>query len=172
MNSAIPVKYVDETRCYVGIDPGHSSGALAFYFPASPERITAEDVPFAGGNIDIAGFADRIRQMKPDAAIIEAVNAMPGQGVSSTFKFGKGYGIALGILGALHVPVYPVTPGRWKKHFGLSSDKDLSREAALRLWPAHAGTFARKKDAGRAEAALIARYGAERFFYHGGGDVG
>ncbi len=39
----------------------------------------------------------------------------------------------------------------------------------LRLWPARADLFARKRDHNRAEAALIARYGAERIVNCGGG---
>ena len=40
--------------------------------------------------------------------------------------------------------------------------KDLARAAAVRRWPTHASTFARKCDDGRAEAALIAVAGLMR----------
>jgi len=39
-------------------------------------------------------------------------------------------------------------------------DKEKSRALAIQFWPG-CGFFSRKKDHGRAEAALIARYGAE-----------
>jgi crossover junction endodeoxyribonuclease RuvC len=146
-------------HCILGIDPG-LSGAMSFYFPDAPAHITAEDLPLAGGEIDAATFAQRIRQMAPTMAIIEQVNAMPKQGVSSTFKFGQAYGTARGIVTGLGIPLHLVTPATWKKHFRLDADKEKSRALALRLWPT-APHFGRKKDHGRAEAALLARYAAE-----------
>lgn len=145
--------------CILGIDPG-LSGAIAFYFPSHPNLISVFDAPVAGNEIDAAQLADKIVQMKPDAAIIEQVGSMPGQGVSSTFKFGQAFGSVLGILGAMQVPAYRVTPGKWKRHYALSVDKEDARALAIRMWPS-CENFRRKKDHGRAEAALIARYFAE-----------
>lgn len=146
-------------HCILGIDPG-ASGAIAFYFPSRPELVSAEDVPLAGGEIDAATLARRINQLRPTMAIIEQVGAMPKQGVSSTFKFGTAYGTVRGVVQALGVPMHLVTPGRWKKHFRLDADKEKARALAIRLWPA-SRHFERKKDHGRAEAALLARFGAE-----------
>lgn len=145
--------------CILGIDPG-LTGAIAFYFPSAPHLISAYDMPVAAGEVDAATLAVRIKQLAPTFAVVEQVASRPGQGVSSTFKFGAAYGTARGILAALGVPCHLATPGRWKKHFRLDSDKERARALALRLWPASAH-FARKKDHGRAEAALIARFGAE-----------
>lgn len=147
-------------RCILGIDPG-ASGAIAFYFPDYPDRVSAEDVPVANGEINATILARRIKQFGPSVAVIEQVGAMPKQGVSSTFKFGDAFGLVKGVIGALEIPTHRVTPGRWKKHFRLSSDKEEARALALRLFPACADSFARKKDHGRAEAALIARFFAE-----------
>lgn len=145
--------------CILGIDPG-ASGAVAFYFPARPTLISVEDCPTVAGEVDAATLARRIEQMKPCAAIIERVGPMPKQGVSSTFKFGAAYGTVRGVVAALRIPQYLITPGRWKKHYRIPADKEAARALALRLWPGSAH-FSRKKDHGRAEAALIARYGAE-----------
>ena len=145
--------------CILGCDPG-ASGAIAFYFPAHPELIAVEDVPTVNGEIDSAQLGARILQMKPDLAMVEQVGAMPKQGVSSTFKFGDAFGQLKGVLGALQVPRHMVTPAKWKKHFRLDSDKEAARALAIRLWPS-CENFQRKKDHGRAEAALIARYCAE-----------
>ena len=158
---------MSDNPCILGIDPG-ISGAISFYFPKHPQLIAAEDVPIVNGEIDVATLARRIEQMRPDLAIIERVNAMPRQGVASTFKFGASYGAVLGIIGALKIPSELVTPSMWKKHFRLSAEKEKSRALALRLWPARAELFERKKDHGRAEASLIARYGAERIGSAGG----
>jgi hypothetical protein len=145
--------------CILGIDPG-LTGACAFFFPGAPDRVAAEDMPVVAGEIDCATLARRIVQMGPAVAIVERVGAMPGQGVSSTFKFGRSYGAVLGVLAALQIRTHLVTPALWKKHFKLDSDKEKSRALALRLFAASPEHFSRKKDHGRAEAALLAVYGA------------
>jgi crossover junction endodeoxyribonuclease RuvC len=155
-------------NCILGIDPG-ISGAIAFYFPDHPERISVEDMPIVAGEVDAVTLAKRISAMAPDVAILERVNAMPGQGVSSTFKFGRSYGVVIGVIGAATIPLHLVTPAKWKGHLRLSSDKEMARALALRLFPACSDHFKRKKDHGRAEAALIARYGAEIMRLIGGG---
>jgi hypothetical protein len=151
---------LERAACILGVDPG-LSGALGFYFPAAPDRASAEDLPVAGNEIDAITLARRIAQMKPDLAVVERVSARPGQGVSSTFGFGTAYGAVRGVLGALRVPMHLVAPGLWKRHYRLGADKEQARALALRLFPATAECFQRRKDHGRAEAALIARYGAE-----------
>ncbi|MGY3366242.1 hypothetical protein ACVWZL_003367 [Bradyrhizobium sp. GM2.4] len=155
------------THCILGIDPG-ASGAIAFYFPDHPERVAVEDMPLAAGEVDAVNLAKRIAAMAPDIVFLERVNAMPGQGVSSTFKFGRAYGVVIGVIGAAAIPLHLVTPGKWKGHLRLSSDKEEARALALRLFPTCGDHFKRKKDHGRAEAALIARYGAESLRLIGG----
>lgn len=147
------------TTCILGIDPG-LSGAAAFYFPAAPDRVAVYDMPVVAKSIDAASLARRIEQMRPDLAIVENVGARPGQGVSSMFRFGVAHGAVLGALAALNVPTHLVSPTSWKRHFKLDSDKEAARALAIRLWPA-CDHFGRKKDHGRAEAALIARWAAE-----------
>ncbi|MFG1340268.1 RuvC family protein [Xanthobacter autotrophicus] len=141
----------------LGIDPG-ISGAWALLH--ADGTLAAGDLPVAGGQIDAATFSALIRSTRPVAAFVEAVHAMPKQGVASTFKFGMAHGTIIGALSALQVPTNLVAPTSWKRHFRLDADKEKARALALRLWPA-AGCFARKKDHGRAEAALIARFGSE-----------
>lgn len=147
-------------KCILGIDPG-ISGAIAFYFPDVPDRVLAEDVPTVYDQIAAATLFDRIKQMNPDVAVIELVSAMPKQGVSSTFKFGRSFGTVIGVVQAAGIPLHFVTPAKWKRHFNLTADKECARELALRMFAKTPEHFARKKDHGRAEAALIARYAAE-----------
>jgi len=144
----------------MGIDPG-ISGAVAFYFPMVPSRIAVDDVPVAGGEINVNELARLIRIHRPTLAVIERVSAMPGQGVVSMFNFGRSYGDVRGVVGAMDVPLHFVTPQKWKKHFGLSADKEQCRLRAIRMFPTAAESFRLKKHDGRAEAALIALYGAE-----------
>ena len=143
----------------IGIDPG-ASGALAFYFPDTPERISVYDMPLVDGEINCGHLAYQIKSYKPDFAIIELVGARPGQGVSSMFKFGVAFGMARATVSTLMIPHRFVTPAKWKKHFNLPADKEKARELATQLWPS-AMSFARKKDHGRAEAALLCKYAAE-----------
>lgn len=150
--------------CIMGVDPG-LSGAIAFCFSAYPKIISVDDMPVIDGRVNPAAIADLVERMRPDGAVIELVGAMPGQGVSSMFRFGHSFGTVCGVVSALRVPVHYVSPVKWKRHFGLSKDKEESRRRATELWPDHASLFARKKDDGRAEAALLARYGVEKIFH-------
>lgn len=143
--------------CIMGVDPG-ISGAVAFYYTNSPQLISAYDMPSIIKRIDAAALADIIKAHNPDLAVIESVHAMPKQGVSSSFNFGMHYGVVLGIVGALQIPNIHVAPTKWKKYFALSSDKEQARALAISKWPASLH-FRRKKDNGRAEAALLALYG-------------
>lgn len=147
------------SHCVMGIDPG-LSGAISFFFPSHPDRVIAEDMPAAGGEVDAATLAQRIKQIGPDVCILEAVGAMPKQGVSSTFKFGASYGAVRGVLAALQVRTVLVRPAVWKKALHLDKDKEKSRALALRTFAASPEHFARKKDHSRAEAALLAMYGS------------
>ncbi|MCG7985048.1 MAG: crossover junction endodeoxyribonuclease [Candidatus Thiodiazotropha lotti] len=150
----------------IGIDPG-ISGAIAV-LSADDEVIGIYDMPIMRASktknqVNAAELANIIIDVIGDkpmgvTAIIEKVSAMPGQGVSSMFNFGKGAGVIEGVLAALRVPVEFVTPQKWKKAAGLiGKDKDMSRTKAIQLYPD--APLARKKDIGRADAILIARYG-------------
>ena len=147
----------------LGIDPG-KNGAFAIY-DTGTTKIFAADAPKVIEKIDPVTFAAELAIWSPDRAVIERVHSMPKQGVASSFNFGLAYGVVLGIVAAMKVPTLHVAPTKWKKHFGLSSDKEQSRARALQLWPERAELFKRKKDDGRAEAALLAKYGADSDFF-------
>lgn len=150
----------------LGVDPG-ASGALAWLNPDGTLAAVA-DMPSVDGTISGALLTQLLDQHPPvSEAWIEQVAAMPGQGVSSTFKFGRSYGAITGVLEARLTPIHYVTPNTWKRAAGLTTPKGttvaqrkaVSRRRALDLWPDHADQFARAKDSDRAEAALIARHG-------------
>lgn len=146
-------------RCICGIDPG-ITGAVAFYYPRE-HAINSYDMPKVGKTVDAAALASLLTLMEPDIAVLEQVHSMPKQGVASVWSFAMGYGVIQGVLVARGTATHLVSPQRWKKHFRLTSDKELSRALALRLWPRRDDLFSLKKNEARAEAALIARYGAE-----------
>lgn len=154
-------------RITLGIDPGQT-GAIAVLADAGYEAFI--DMPVmpresGGHHVNGAGLADALREVfarHPGAArlaVMEQVSAMPKQGSSSTFRFGEGYGVIRGVLGALGVPFITVHSSSWKRTMQLyGKDKDVARTLAMQLYPAAAGALSRKKDIGRADALLIAAW--------------
>ena len=96
---------------------------------------------------------------KEIVVVVEHVNAMPGQGVTSMFNFGQSFGVIKGICSALGLPIYFVRPTKWKRHFNLiKTNKDASRTKVIQVYPKISSKLSRKKDANKADAILIARY--------------
>jgi len=114
------------------------------------------DIDSADGVVMAGALVDLLSSWSPDLVVIEAVHSMPGQGVRSMFTFGRALGTVEGIVAALGVAAVSIPPHVWKRLMGVSKDKASGRAAAARLWPQHRDLFARVKDTGRAEAALIA----------------
>lgn len=150
----------------VGIDPGLTGGIAAIFDAVDPAVV---DMPtmqlgktgFVKNAVDLNALA-LILGVYADlgaTVFIERVNAFPGQGVSSMFSLGMSFWGAAGVCAGLGLPVHLVAPGEWKAHFKLNRDKELARGLASRLYPVV--DLSRKKDHGRAEALLIARYGQE-----------
>jgi crossover junction endodeoxyribonuclease RuvC len=145
----------------VGIDPG-ATGAVAWVTDHG-HLIEVSDLPHvAKVGLLPAVFATMLRggDREITHAFVERVASRPGAGVAGMFNFGRDYGQILGVLAALDIPVTLVTPQVWKRSLSVPADKSAARARAAQLWPGLAGTFARVKDDGRAEAALIALYGA------------
>jgi crossover junction endodeoxyribonuclease RuvC len=146
----------------LGIDPG-ASGALAF-FDILNGSLTLVDMPTVEiersgktkREISAAMLAGVIRAHGVQAGVVEKVGAMPGQGVSSMFQFGRSVGMVEGVLAGLSIKTHYLTPQTWQKAVGLRGGKDGARSRAAELFPAYAPSFSRKKDNGRADAALIA----------------
>lgn len=149
----------------VGIDPG-KNGAIAV-LDNRGEIVVLHDMPLVANGVSGLLLSkiveDIVFGFGPDiTAVVEQVHSMPKQGVASSFDFGKSYGIALGVLAGNHIRVEHVRPNRWKKEMRLTADKEQARQRAIERWPSHVEYFARKKDADRAEAALLALWWIER----------
>lgn len=149
---------------FVGIDPG-ITGAVAIIDGGNIVFHDTPTIQTKNGKKTKTEFmpsemADILATQKGCHVFIEKVGAMPGQGVTSMFSFGKGYGIWIGILAALKIPYTFTTPQAWKKHLmqGMK-DKDAARIRAQQLYPCATKELSRKKDIGRADALLIAEYG-------------
>jgi crossover junction endodeoxyribonuclease RuvC len=117
----------------IALDPG-LSGAIAIF---KDNTVTAQPFPVAGKALDLAALTKIIQDAAPSLAVIEKVASMPGQGVASTFKFGMGYGVLLGITAALGIPTELVTPQRWKGAIlaGTPKDKDAAIAYCRRAFP-------------------------------------
>jgi crossover junction endodeoxyribonuclease RuvC len=139
----------------IGIDPG-MSGAIAMLYSAN--MLFIEDIPTLGKEINGAAIAGIFREFDPKHIYIEAQNSHL-MGRQSAFNFGQGLGVINGVMATLAISYTRITPAKWKQFYGLKRDKDASRATATRLFPKEAELFKRKKDDGRAEAALIALYG-------------
>lgn len=156
-------------KWYCGIDPG-LSGAIAFYdgvcllvydFPLLSKENRLHKIR---KRIDIARTADIFKNIaNVDLVLLEEVHSMPSDGHVGAFSFGKTCGIIEGILGTLGIPVILTSPAVWKPTLGLNSTKAKSIALAKLKFPHHAHYFARAKDDGRAEAALLAWIAYEKF---------
>lgn len=97
---------------------------------------------------------------QPTHALIERAQALPKQGASSGFKYGRAVGAIEAAITLCSIPAEIVEPSAWKRFWKLpGKDKESGRQRALQLFPAAHALLARKKDHGRAEAALLALYG-------------
>lgn len=152
----------------MGIDPG-LSGGIAFisdsgeilHYQRMPVR-KIEDKKY----IYIQQIAAMISRLEPEHVFIERVHSMPKQGVASTFTFGVGYGMLLGLCFSLEAIMSTelVTPLRWQKfmYSSMPDPKSLEPKARAKLrfgeiWPelvadgvSHDGII---------DAMLIAEYG-------------
>jgi crossover junction endodeoxyribonuclease RuvC len=154
----------------LAIDPG-LSGALAVYWPATG-AVSVIDMPTVNAGkgkaskriIDVQELARLVAEIVAEGdvthAFLEQVGTRPGEGAVGAFSFGEGVGILRGILAANFIPVTRVTPAVWKKALGVPAAKDGARARASELLPRHADKWTRVKDDGRAEASMLAFYGA------------
>jgi hypothetical protein len=149
----------------LSIDPG-VTGAIAIYFSDHPDRVAVFDMPLVDGEVNPHALRDLINTYKPTCAIIEQVGPMPGDGIRQAWRFSAAYTTARVVVALLDIPMTLVTPGAWKKAMNVKGGpdgKEQCRAKALQLFPACAASFARKRDAGRSEAALLALYLAQQF---------
>ena len=146
----------------LGIDPGINCGIALLTGERGNQLEYLDHAPLLkeGKQRSINGprLAEIFADLDPDIAVIEKVHAMPGQGVTSMFRFGRAVGTLEGLLSCLKVRLSYVSPQQWKRHFNLKADKEAARAAAVRMFPSHASALARRKDVDRAEAVLIARW--------------
>lgn len=141
---------------FIGIDPG-KSGGIAYI---DTECGISGTEPYSDkALIDLCSSESRKGQNV--MCCLEKVGAMPGQGVVSMFSFGQSVGYIKGVLESFRIPYQEITPQKWKKEFGLNSDKAASAEVCRKLFPnvsLLATPQCKKPHDGMAEALLMAEY--------------
>ena len=156
----------------IGIDPG-LSGAIAvldnnkvlkiYDMPVMAEGKKNKRQLNSAQLVNI--IKDNTNMNEEIVVIVEQVNAMPGQGVTSMFNFGQTFGAIKGVCATLKFPIFFVRPSKWKKHFELiNSSKDSSRTKVIEMYPSLSNKLAKKKDVNKSDAILIARYYNETRF--------
>lgn len=144
---------------FIGIDPGQNGGVALI--SEDGEEVFAWD-----DDLFINTMRELYTAEEKAVAAVEKVGSMTGQGVKSTFKFGKSAGFIEGVLSALDIPYQLVPPQTWKREFSLGSDKNQSINVCKRLFPKVnllRTDKCRKEHDGMAEALLMAEYARRRF---------
>ena len=150
----------------IGIDPG-LNGAIAVIRDKKVTNIYDMPVMAEGKKnkrqlnssqlVNI--IKENINEDEETIVVVEQVNAMPGQGVTSMFNFGQTFGAIKGVCAALKLPIFFVRPSIWKKHFELiNSSKDASRTKVIEMFPTLSGQLAKKRDVNKSDAILIAKF--------------
>jgi crossover junction endodeoxyribonuclease RuvC len=164
-------------KVWGGIDPGNDGCLVLLYENGQIEFHDAPTAIVKSGKRNRTvlvpqEMASRLQDVKGSGlypgflhVCVEQVSAMPKQGVSSSFNFGMGYGMWLGILAALRIPYTLVTPNRWKKEMmaGMGKEKEASCVRAAQLFPHASERLQRPKRGGgtvyldgRGDALLLA----------------
>ena len=153
----------------LGVDPGVRGGLAIIEIDngIAPKLIDAIDIPVTGvgakERVDVLAIRTWILTHKPDHAMIERAQAMPKQGTSSGFKYGRATGALEAVIACCEIPMTIVEPSMWKKaHHLRGGDKEGARQLALQRFPAAHALLARKRDHQRGEATLIALFAANR----------
>lgn len=142
----------------LGVDPGLVSGAWGL-INHHGDYIASGSIPHADRRITVRAWREHLLQAvgrEDCVAALESVHSMPGQGVASTFAFGRAVGAIQGLLDLLPWPVTLAEPRVWKANMGLTSDKGSSLIVARQLWPQ--APLKRVKDHGVAESLLLAEW--------------
>ena len=150
------------------------SGALCIMSPEG-RIVDLLDMPVISvgksHELDEPRIRDILKEWEIRHCFIEKAQSMPGrkdkktgdvkaQGVASTAHYMASYGILRGICVGLSIPYTLVHPATWKAAIMKDmpkGDKGQDIIRAKQLWPDL--KMDRKKDHGRADAALICEYG-------------
>lgn len=137
---------------FFGIDPGKSGSISAIWSDAEP--FISSFIFAKGTELDCVDWIESFDPQDNAVCAIEKVSSSPQMGVTSAFTFGRSYGFLVGVLTSLGIRFEEVRPQRWQKDMGCMTkgDKNVSKQAAQRRWPAMKITHA------NADSMLIAEW--------------
>lgn len=151
----------------VGIDPG-LSGAIAILWEDG-RIFDVHDMPImpmGGGKKNMVN-PSLLKDLLPmDSHVgIEAVHAMPGNGVTAMFGFGMSFMAPIAVAATMGLTYELITPQSWKKTFNLiGKEKGVAFTRCMELYPSdhkyfapRRGVITKKQTEGRCDAILIAR---------------
>lgn len=170
MNPAHIARAQDAFRITFGVDPG-ICGAIVVLADGEPVQFidmpTYERQP-KGNEVDPFALAAQIRGVMQHhhgayfSACLERVATRPTDSRVNNQNIGEGFGIVKGVFGSLGIRWCEVRPQEWKKHYGLiGTEKDVARQYCVERFTNVSNCLMRKKDNGRADALLIARWAWE-----------
>lgn len=106
----------------IGIDPGKSGGLSVV---DGSKVLAYKEMPLLEGELDTSSIICLLIKWVDDYSVenvyIEVQQAMGGQGVTSTFTTGYNYGILIGILCSIGLPIIKVRPKVWQEVFKYTS---------------------------------------------------
>ena len=152
----------------MGLDPGTSGGISIIKNERNqlPQIIYCLKMPtvnmYGKKIVDTKTLHDSLNTFQIDISIIEKVHAMPKQGVTSSFQFGRSFGSLETIAYLLSKRVDYVAPVVWKKYIGVGASKGDSLDMA-RLKFGNNKIWDKKTNDGIAEASLLALYWISKF---------
>jgi len=140
----------------IGIDPGTSGSTVIICDDGATIILEHKTTTWPD-------YCEALRDLKADyelTASLEEVHAMPGNGATSMFSFGRSYGNLEMALTALEIRFERVKPQMWQRHFSLitgktmskTQKKNLHKQRAQEIFPGEKITHA------TADALLIAEF--------------
>lgn len=144
---------------YLGVDPGTQGGMAIIGSDKRPKGFCEFG---SATEHSINEWLTRVNQRFQLYAAIENVHAMPGQGVTAMFTFGKALGFVRGVVIAQRIPFIDVDPRKWQNYFAIpprqkktkTDHKKVIQAKAHQLFPAYVNETTREV----ADALLIAEW--------------
>lgn len=153
----------------IGIDPGARGALVALR--AGREVVAAHPLPVITGAgldpVEMRAALNRLRWVGECHAVIERAQSMGRESGSAMLRYGRDYGILLGLCTALEIPYETVPPATWHRALVGGSTGDPKARTLLtvrQLLPTIdlVPPRARKPHDGIVDAAAIALWASRR----------
>lgn len=123
----MPKKKTYRGPIYMGVDPGESGGIALIQ-----DQDDASLFSMPTTERDVWSLFDSLIDVDMIKAAIEKVHSMPKQGISSSFKFGLGYGGLRMALTASRISFEDVLPRTWQKGLGIPPKKKHTKSRKVK----------------------------------------